>query len=188
MPLNPAKPVYAISLNLVGFTLKGQNLSSQGFNVRVFTISDLERVMHINAKCLPENYSNYSYRDHYPKYPDTFLVAEADGEIQGYIMCRIERGWSKRGKLSAARLAHVVSIAVMEKYRRRGIGKELIAQSMARARRIYDCDEGYLEVRVSNEPAVGLYTKLGYSKVKRNYGYYLDGEDAWVMAVNLDEF
>ena len=166
----------------------GLSLSSQSFTVRVFNTKDLERVMHINARCLPENYSSYFYRDLYTKYPETFLVAEMDGQVQGYIMCRIERGWSKKGKLSAARLCHIVSIAVMEDHRRKGMGKELIVQAMARGRRIYDCNEGYLEVRVSNEAAIGLYDKLGFSKVKRNYGYYLDGEDAWVMAVTLDGF
>ena len=80
------------------------------------------------------------------------------------------------------------NIAVMEKYRRKGIGNELITQAMSRGRKLYDCNEGYLEVRVSNESAIGLYSKLEFSKVKRNYGYYLDGEDAWVMAASLDSF
>jgi ribosomal-protein-alanine N-acetyltransferase len=144
--------------------------------------------MEINSSCLPENYSSYFYRDLYTKYPETFLVAEYDGKIQGYIMCRIERGWSKRGKLSAAKLCHIVSVAVMEPYRRRGIGMGLIVKAMSNGRRIYNCDEGYLEVRVSNVPAIELYGKLNFMKVKRNYGYYLDGEDAWVMAAVLDGF
>ena len=163
-------------------------MSDQGFTLRTFTVSDLERVMHINTACLPENYSSFFYKDLYTRFPDTFMVAEMDGELQGYIMCRIEKGWSKRGRLSPARLCHVVSIAVMESYRRRGIGKALVEQAMGRGRRTYDSNEGYLEVRVSNEPAVNLYAKLGFTKVKRNYGYYLNGEDAWVMAAPLDKF
>ena len=163
-------------------------MSDQGFTLRTFTVSDLERVMHINTNCLPENYSSFFYKDLYTRFPDTFIVAEMDGELQGYIMCRIEKGWSKRGRLSPARLCHVVSIAVMESYRRKGIGKALVEQAMGRGRRIYDCREGYLEVRVSNEPAVNLYAKLDFTKVKRNYGYYLNGEDAWVMAAPLDKF
>ena len=163
-------------------------MSDQGFTLRTFTVSDLERVMHINTMCLPENYSSFFYKDLYTRFPDTFIVAEMDGELQGYIMCRIEKGWSKRGRLSPARLCHVVSIAVMESYRRRGIGKALVEQAMDRGRKVYDSNEGYLEVRVSNEPAVNLYDKLGFTKVKRNYGYYLNGEDAWVMATPLDKF
>ena len=163
-------------------------MSDQGFTLRTFTVSDLERVMHINTACLPENYSSFFYKDLYTRFPDTFMVAEMDGELQGYIMCRIEKGWSKRGRLSPARLCHVVSFAVMESYRRRGIGKALVEQAMNRGRKVYDSNEGYLEVRVSNEPAVNLYVNLGFTKVKRNYGYYLNGEDAWVMATPLDKF
>lgn len=144
--------------------------------------------MQINAACLPENYSSFFYRDLYQKYPDSFLVAEVEGKTQGYIMCRIERGWSKIGKLTPTKLAHIVSVAVMEGYRRRGIGRELIVQAMRNGRDVYGTTEGYLEVRVSNEAAINLYEKLGFHKVKRNYGYYMDGEDAWVMAVPLEGF
>jgi len=163
-------------------------MGDQGFTLRTFTVSDLERVMHINTKCLPENYSSFFYKDLYTRFPETFVVAEMDGEIQGYLMCRIEKGWSKRGRLSPARLCHVVSIAVMEDYRRKGMGIALVKEGMSRGRKTYDCNEGYLEVRVGNEAAVNLYDKLDFTKVKRNYGYYLDGEDAWLMAAPLDKF
>jgi ribosomal-protein-alanine N-acetyltransferase len=162
-------------------------LSDLGFRVRGFSSGDLERVMQINAACLPENYTSYFYRDLYQRYPETFRVAEVDGAVQGYIMCRIERGWSKIGKLTPARLCHIVSIAVMEKYRRRGIGRKLIVEAMRKGRDVYSTSEGYLEVRISNDAAINLYDVLGFKKVKRNYGYYMDGEDAWVMASPLDD-
>ena len=162
-------------------------MSDAGFRVREFNLKDLERVMQINAACLPENYSSYFYRDLYQRYPQSFRVAEVENTVQGYIMCRIERGWSKMGKLTPTRLCHIVSIAVMEDYRRRGIGRELIVQAMRKGREVYDTSEGYLEVRISNDAAIGLYDVLGFKKVKRNYGYYMDGEDAWVMAASLDD-
>jgi ribosomal-protein-alanine N-acetyltransferase len=161
-------------------------LSDVGFRVREFNLKDLEHVMQINAACLPENYSSYFYRDLYQRYPETFRVAEVEDSVQGYIMCRIERGWSKIGKLTPARLCHIVSIAVMENYRRRGIGRKLIVEAMRKGRDVYGASEGYLEVRISNDAAIGLYDVLGFKKVKRNYGYYMDGEDAWVMAATLD--
>jgi len=157
-----------------------------GFRVREFNLKDLEHVMQINAACLPENYSSYFYRDLYQRYPETFRVAEVEDSVHGYIMCRIERGWSKIGKLTPARLCHIVSIAVMENYRRRGIGRKLIVEAMRKGRDVYGASEGYLEVRISNDAAIGLYDVLGFKKVKRNYGYYMDGEDAWVMAATLD--
>ena len=150
--------------------------------MRTFTVEDLNRVMGINFECLPENYSSSFYRELFSRFPETFVVAEADGDIQGYIMCRVERGFSKLRNLSPARLLHVVSIAVREPYRRRGIAKALMFEAMRRGAATYEASECYLEVRVGNEPAVKLYEALDFTKTKRNYGYYLDGEDAWVMA------
>ena len=158
---------------------------SQGFTLRTFRGEDLNRVMAINFECLPENYSSSFYRELFSRFPETFVVAEADGDIQGYIMCRVERGFSKLRNLSPARLLHVVSIAVREPYRRKGIAKALMIETMKRGPVSYETTECYLEVRVGNEPAVKLYEGLGFTKTKRNYGYYLDGEDAWVMSLSL---
>ena len=143
--------------------------------------------MSINEECLPENYSSFFYRDLYRRFPKTFVVAEADGEIQGYIMCRIETGLSKMKTLRPTRMSHVVSIAVRESYRRRGIASGVIKEALKHSREEYGASECYLEVRLGNEPAIHLYNKLGFDKVKRNYGYYMDGEDAWVMAISLED-
>ena len=40
-------------------------------------------------------------------------------------------------------------------------------------------------VRVSNTPAISLYEKLGFLKVSVSKRYYLDGEDAYIMARRL---
>ena len=165
--------------------MKGESGMSQGFTLRTFKGDDLNRVMAINFECLPENYSSSFYRELFSRFPETFVVAEADDEIQGYIMCRVERGFSKLRNLSPARLLHVVSIAVRESYRRRGMAKALMLEAMKRGPVTYEATECYLEVRVGNEPAVKLYERLGFTKTKRNYGYYLDGEDAWVMSLPL---
>lgn len=162
-------------------------LGDEGYRVRGFRSDDLNRVMLINTECLPENYSTFFYRDLYRRFPKTFIVAEADGDIQGYLMCRIERGLSKLKSLRPARHCHVVSIAVREPYRRRGIATSLMVEVMRNGRQEYSATECFLEVRVSNDAAVRLYEKLGFSKVKRNFGYYLDGEDAWVMAKFIEE-
>jgi ribosomal-protein-alanine N-acetyltransferase len=162
-------------------------LEGDGFRIRGFRSENLKRVMDINVECLPENYSTFFYRDLYRRFPETFVVAEADGEIQGYIMCRIERGLSKFRGLRPARLCHVVSIAVREPYRRRGIATAVLNTAMSNGREFHDASECFLEVRTSNEPALELYENLGFSKVKRNYGYYMDGEDAWTMARLIDD-
>jgi len=166
-------------------SFRALQLGDEGFRVRGFRSDDLNRVMAINEECLPENYSSFFYRDLYRRFPETFLVAEADGAIQGYIMCRIERGLSKFQGLKTARQCHVVSIAVREAYRRRGIATQLMFTAMREARSGHDASECFLEVRVGNDPAVLLYEKLGFSKVRRRRGYYMNGEDAWVLAITI---
>jgi ribosomal-protein-alanine N-acetyltransferase len=162
-------------------------LGDEDFRVRGFRSDDLNKVMEINFECLPENYSSFFYRDLYRRFPETFLVADADGGPQGYIMCRIERGFSKLRSLRLVRQCHIVSIAVRKPYRRRGIATQLIMVALRNAKREHDTLECFLEVRVSNYPAINLYEKLGFAKTKRNFNYYMDGEDAWVMAIPLEE-
>ena len=83
------------------------------------------------------------------------------------------------------RSGHVVSIAVLSEHRGRGLGYVLMAYAMKTMYEEYKCSETYLEVRVSNKPAISLYEKLGYRVVKTERNYYLDGEDAYVMARRL---
>ncbi len=162
-------------------------MGSEGYRIRTFRVEDLERVMKINFECLPENYSPSFYLDLHKRFPETFLVAEVEGVVQGYVLSRIEKGFSKFHTLRLTRLCHIVSIAVREPFRKRGIGTELLRSAMRRGKERYEAEECYLEVRVTNEPAIRLYQKLGFIRVKRNIAYYMDGEDAWVYAIPLKE-
>jgi ribosomal-protein-alanine N-acetyltransferase len=154
------------------------------FSLRRFRPDDLERVMYINRVCLPENYATYFFMDLYERFPVTFLVAEEDGEIMGYIMCRIETGLPNFGLLGIAKRGHVISIAVLPEHQRKGIGTALMKEAMS-GMRVYKAKECYLEVRVSNMPAVNLYKKLGLEATRVVHGYYADGEDAYVMRCKL---
>jgi ribosomal-protein-alanine N-acetyltransferase len=49
----------------------------------------------------------------------------------------------------------------------------------------YNAKQCYLEVRVTNTPAVNLYKKLGFPVTRTIKGYYADGEDAYVMTKKL---
>ena len=160
----------------------------KSFHTRLFNLEDLQGVISINLKCLPENYSSQFFIELYEHYPKTFIVAEADAQIIGYIMCRIETGISefKRPIFGIAHKGHIVSIAVIPEYRRQGVGKELINQAMQRMPE-YGATECYLEVRTTNEAAVKLYKRLEFEIVRRISGYYYDGEDAYVMARKLEK-
>lgn len=140
--------------------------------------------MNLNQVCLPENYIDSFFIDLYRRYPDTFIVAEENGDVVGYIMCRIEVGLSNYGLGGVVRKGHVVSIAVKPENRKKGIGKTLMEKAME-AMRTYKAKQCFLEVRVTNDSAVGLYKKLGFDATKTVHGYYADGEDAYMMTKKL---
>ena len=149
--------------------------------IREFEPKDLDNVMRINRENLPENYPAFFFKLHYENFPKAFLVAEHRGAIVGYIMCRVEIG-KLHTKQAVGRQGHIISIAVVPEMRRMGVGTNLMLKAMKALRKYYLVDEYYLEVRVSNYPAINLYKKLGFEPVKVLRGYYSDGEDAYLMA------
>jgi len=140
--------------------------------------------MHINRVCLPENYTTFFFMNLYQRFPETFIVAEEDGEVVGYIMCRMETGIPSFKLLGITKKGHVISIAVLPEHQREGIGYALMREAM-QAMVNYKAKECYLEVRASNVPAVNLYRKMGFEIARTNRGYYADGEAAYVMASKL---
>jgi len=80
--------------------------------------------------------------------------------------------------------AHIVTVAVRESHRRRGIAELLLiaAINLAQAKRQ---ELVTLECRVSNEPALALYDKYGFERVGLRPRYYSDNhEDAYVLSLN----
>ena len=77
--------------------------------------------------------------------------------------------------------AHIVSIAVREEYRRRGLGELLligaVEMAVRRGQQVVT-----LEVRKSNEFAQALYSKYGFQQTGLRRRYYADNhEDAVIM-------
>jgi len=157
------------------------------YNLRRFEPKDLPEVMSINRRCLPENYTEGFFMGLYESFPETFIVAEKDGAIVGYIMCRIESGFSGIGfkPFSLSRKGHIISIAVLPEHRRKGLGRALIEEALERMGKFYNAKSCYLEVRVSNEAAINLYKKAGFEVQRTIRGYYIDGESAYIMSRKL---
>jgi [ribosomal protein S18]-alanine N-acetyltransferase len=95
------------------------------------------------------------------------------GDLAGYVFCAF-----------AAGELHVNKIATDEKHRRRGVASCLMDEVLgfAAAARV---EEIYLEVRVSNRPARAFYAGLGFREAGRRSRYYLDGEDALVLVLDM---
>jgi len=134
--------------------------------------------------CLPENYTDFFFVDLHQRFPETFIVAEDNGEVVGYIMCRMELGLSNFGFKGLVKKGHIVSVAVVPQYRRKGIGEALVSKAME-GMRLYNAKQCFLEVRVTNTQAISLYKKLGFQVTRTIHGYYADGEDAYLMSREL---
>jgi [ribosomal protein S18]-alanine N-acetyltransferase len=145
---------------------------------------DLSSVVNINMATLPEHYSDYFFESLLRELPEAFIVAEVGDKVIGYIMCKIEFGFSNFRKLGFVKKGHVVSVAVLEQHRGKGIGKALMLEGIngVLSRK---SDEIYLEVRVSNTQAIQMYQRLGFQIKSRLRSYYRDGEDAYLMALEF---
>ncbi len=154
------------------------------YTLRKASEPDIEQVVEINERTLPEHYSDYFYFEVLKDFPEGFIVAELGGKIVGYIMCRIEYGFSHIKRFGLARKGHIVSIAVLDEHRRKGIGTILLKLAIEEMTK-KSCSESYLEVRVSNKEAISLYEKMNFKIVGKLEGYYKDGEPAYVMARSI---
>jgi ribosomal-protein-alanine N-acetyltransferase len=133
---------------------------------------------------LPEHYSDYFFESLLRELPEAFIVAEVNDKVIGYIMCKIEFGFSNFRKLGFVKKGHVVSVAVLDQHRGKGVGKALMLEGIGGvvSRK---SDEIYLEVRVSNTQAIKMYQKLGFQIKSKLRTYYRDGEDAYLMALEF---
>lgn len=145
---------------------------------------DLEGIVSLNRASLPENYLPEFFENLLRVYGEYFLAAEIEGRLVGYVMCRIELGMHQNGSFGIIKKGHIVSLAVDKGQRRQGIGRALVEEVMRRMKAA-GLKECFLEVRVTNEPAIRLYEKLGFRAHRRVTGYYSDGTDGFIMSITL---
>ena len=136
------------------------------------TPDDIENVIQIEAEAYGEHHwSKSSFYDEMQNNLAKYYVAKTvEGELVGYA-----------GTWHIIDEGHITTIAVKKSHMRKHIGEAIINKILE------DCYEAgikylTLEVRVSNEPAIGLYTKYGFNSLGTRKGYYQDNnEDALIM-------
>lgn len=142
---------------------------------RYMAIKDIEAVLEVEyaAFTMPWSKSAF-YNELVSNRFAAYVVVEVDAKVVGY--CGV---WVIIDE------AQITNIALLPEYRGHKIGEALMRTAMQYAR-MRGARKMSLEVRVSNEPAQGMYRKLGFKPggLRKNY-YTDDHEDALVMWVRL---
>ena len=99
-----------------------------------------------------------------------WIVAEDAGKVLGYV-----------GSQTVCNETDMMNVAVSPEYRRQGIAEALVTDLVEKLRK-RESHSLTLEVRASNDPAIGLYEKLGFAQVGRRKNYYRNPrEDALIL-------
>lgn len=150
--------------------------------IKKMTPEDIDEVMQIEAS---------AYGDHH--WSKSSFMSEITNDLAYYYTLHNEEGLivGYAGCWHILEEAHITTIAIHPDYRKRKYAQSLLYKV------IKDCYADKikyitLEVRVSNEPAINLYTKYGFSSFGSRKGYYQDNnEDAlimWTKNIFFDEF
>jgi ribosomal-protein-alanine N-acetyltransferase len=142
--------------------------------IRAFRLTDLGEVLRIERQAfLQEAYDWIEFTRLYWAGRDTFLVAQVERHLAGYIAGLMDGGEG-----------YIASIAVAPDRRRQGIGRALLdavkQKFIARG-----AITMALHVRAGNEPAIALYRQFGFVTHELVPGYYGNGTPALLMKMAL---
>lgn len=143
--------------------------------MRRLTLDDLDRIMAIEVAAYPYPWTRGIFSDCIQVGYDCWGL-QAEGGLIGYCIQSHVAGES-----------HLLNLCVSPEQQRRGFGRVLLDHALRRGRD-FGCDRLFLEVRPSNEAAIALYLKYGFSVVGQRPDYYSAGdkrEDAIVMRLDL---
>jgi ribosomal-protein-alanine N-acetyltransferase len=141
--------------------------------IRKFQPQDFQWVIDIERKVFNEH-DPYLYMQFYETYPETFIVAEINGFVVGYVA----------GFLAKEGVGRVFSLAVHPSYRNRSVGGSLLKEIIGIFRSM-EVVEIILEVRSGNIKARKFYERYGFNMVGIIEKYYNDAENACLMKLEI---
>lgn len=141
--------------------------------MRIAEEKDVAAIALLERDCLQDPWTVGQLKGSFARTDFYALVLETDGEIVGYIC-----------GTSLFEDAEIARVAVVKNHRREGLGGMLLDSFLSLVK-----DKGatraFLEVRVQNAAAIGLYQSRNFSLVRTRLKYYADGEDGLEMKKDL---
>ncbi len=138
--------------------------------------SHISKIAELEKACFSDPWSERSIASELENELSLWLVYEENGAVLGYI-----------GSQSVPPESDMMNLAVLPEARKQGVAKALVSELM-RLLHSRGMESLTLEVRASNAPAIGLYTKFGFMQIGRRPRYYVNQtEDALIMRKELSD-
>jgi len=144
--------------------------------MRDMTLADVDAVCAIEQVVQPYPWSHGNFSDALDS-GYRGVVDEVAGQIVSYAIL-----------MPVLDEAELLNIGVAAAWQRKGLGRAMLEAQMQWAR-TQSMQRIFLEVRVSNLPAIALYRALGFVEIGVRRGYYQNAagrEDAMAMACELN--
>ena len=146
-------------------------------NLRKIIKGNAEEIHHIDSICFPAgiaySFTEFMYLLKHINQTRTKgikgFIIEVNSKTSGFIIARQNKERSE-----------IITIDILPEFREKGYGEKLLnfmEQFLIKNMVKYI----FLEVAVNNEPAINLYTKLGYKILKKIDAYYPGNISAFVM-------
>lgn len=144
------------------------------YKISLLDINDLEEAYEIEVLTNPSPWSIDNFKSSF-EVGHHGLVCKEDNKMLGFLIFSPIKPE-----------AHLLSIAVIETQQYKGIGS-LLLKSMISQCKAMGINQVFLEVRASNERAIGFYQKYGFKKDAIRENYYSGDipEDALLMSLGL---
>lgn len=144
------------------------------YKISLLDINDLEEAYEIEVLTNPSPWSIDNFKSSF-EVGHHGLVCKEDNKMLGFLIFSPIKPE-----------AHLLSIAVIETQQYKGIGS-LLLKSMISQCKAMGINQVFLEVRASNEKAIGFYQKYGFKKDAIRENYYSGNipEDALLMSLGL---
>ena len=144
--------------------------------LRTYLPSDFETLYRIDQICFPKgiSYGRFEMKVYIRAKGSFCLLAETGGNVAGFVLAEL-----------APDEGHIVTLDVLEEYRRQGIASQLLA-AVENEASLRGGQRLVLETATTNDAAIALWKKRGYRRLGLIKDYYGRGLDAFRMAKELD--
>ena len=144
---------------------------AKSMTLRLATIRDVDAMAAIEQRAFSDPWPPSAFSDLLAQaYARLTAASDAHGDLCGYCVV-----------LQVLDEGEIANIAVAPEYRRRGVAAQLLDEALSSVSAL-GVTSVFLEVRLSNDAARGLYASRGFQPVGRRRAYYREPlEDALVL-------